>query len=197
MQTSAEMLVNHAQGGYIETASGKRFYIDAPEFDINDIAAATSKQCRYTGHTKDFYSVAEHQILVSEIMEHLELGDPFEGCNHDDAEGYLSDIASPWKALLPDYKKLEAKVEGPLRRWLGIPEQMTDGCKRADWLALFIEVKTLLPTKGADWPAPPGVKEQAQEIASKFWIRCWTPVTAEREWLARWKQLNAKRSQPV
>lgn len=163
IQTAADYYKAHELDPYIETASGKKFFIEHPEFDINDIAHALSNQCRYTGHTNKFYSVAEHSVLVSRIMTLLDLGDPFEGLMHDAAEAYLSDIAAPWKALLPDYKILEAKIEVPLRKFYGLPS-MTAGCKKADWIALFVEARTLIPSKAADWIAPPDIKETAAKI---------------------------------
>ena len=53
---------------WIETYSGKRFYILDPrpqDVDIVDIAHALSLLTRFTGHTREFYSVAQHSVLVS------------------------------------------------------------------------------------------------------------------------------------
>lgn len=179
LETAAEHYKRNEVSLYIETATGKRFYIDKPEFDIVDIAHALGNQCRYTGHCNRFYSVAEHSVLVARIMEDLNLGDPWEGLMHDAAEAYLTDIASPWKALLPDYKILEARVEKPLRAHFDLPEIMTDGCKRADWLALFIEARSLLPSGAKDWIAPEGIKEQAAKL--KYAIFGWTNQMATWE----------------
>ena len=175
---------------YIETATGKRFYIDRPEFDITDIIHALAHQCRFTGHTKQFYSVAEHCLLVSRIVEDLALGDPFEGLMHDAAEAYLSDIAAPWKALLPDYKKLETKIETPLREWAGVPALLSDGVKRADWLALFIEARALIPSKAEEWIAPDGIKEQALDL--HYEIRCFSPHFAKSQFRHRYDDLATR-----
>lgn len=167
---------------FIETASGRNFYINKPEFHANDIAHALGNQCRYTGHSKKFFSVAEHSVLVSHIMRFLDLGDPFEGLMHDAAEAYLSDIAAPWKALLPDYKVLEEKIEVPLRAHFGLPDTITIGCKKADWLALFVEANILMPSKAAQWIAPPGIKEQAAALTN-FQIHGWKSEIAGALWL--------------
>lgn len=172
---------------YIETVSGQKFFIDNPVFDIKDITHALAHQCRYTGHSKQFYSVAEHSILVSHLVEDLGLGDPFEGLMHDAAEAYLSDIAAPWKVLLPDYKKLEARIEGPLRQWAEVPEVLSEGVKRADWLALFIEARSLMPTRAVDWIAPEGIKEQAADL--HYEIRCFTPRFAAAQFAHRYVAL--------
>lgn len=163
---SAEFYRANEKSLYIETASGRKFFYESPEFHIEDIAHALSMQCRYTGHCKYFYSVAEHSLLVADIMVILGLGDPFEGLMHDGTEGYLSDIAAPWKAMLPDYKAMEHTLEVKLRRRFGLSDNITAGCKRADWLALFVEAAVLIPSGGKDWLAPDGIKEQAAGLVA-------------------------------
>lgn len=190
LATAAEHYKAHEISLYIETASGANFYMDDPQFDIKDIAHALAHQCRYTGHSKQFYSVAEHSILVSRIVEDLGLGDPFEGLMHDAAEAYLSDIAAPWKALLPDYKKLEARIETPLRLWAGVPEKLSEGVKRAGWLALFIEARALIPSGARDWIAPEGIKEQALDL--HYEIRCYSPHFAKTQFWHRYVDLAAR-----
>lgn len=190
LATAAEHYKANEISLYIETASGQKFFIDNPEFDVKDIAHALAHQCRYTGHTKQFYSVAEHSILVSHLVEDLGLGDPFEGLMHDAAEAYLSDIAAPWKALLPDYKVLEARIETPLRQWAGVPEKLSDGVKRADWLALFIEARVLMPTGARERIAPEGIKEQAADL--HYEIRCYSPHFARTQFWRRYADLASR-----
>jgi uncharacterized protein len=193
METSSELYKRVERSMYIETVKGDKFFMDKPEFDIETIAHALGNQCRYTGHVRKFYSVAEHSVLVADLMNTLKLGDPFEGLMHDAAEAYLSDIAAPWKALLPDYKVLEAKIEKPLREFYGVPQIMSDGVKRADWLALFIEANDLMVTKAADWTAPEGVREQALEIAPLFPIHAYSPGMARKVFLRKFGDLNESR----
>lgn len=191
LATAAEHYKKHEVDLYIETYSGKKFFIEHPEFDIADIAHALAMQCRYTGHCKTFYSVAEHSVLVSKLCTMYDLGDPFEALMHDAAEAYLSDIAAPWKALLPDYKKLEAKIELPLRKHWGLPAVLSDGVKRADWLALFIEARALLPTQARDWIAPEGIKEQAALIDLP--VRAFSPALAMRSFINEYARLSQRR----
>lgn len=54
-------------GGWIETFTGRQFFPLEPDFeqvDIRDIAHALSMKCRYTGHVREFYSVAQHSVLM-------------------------------------------------------------------------------------------------------------------------------------
>lgn len=188
LQQSAEYYKKNEKALYIETVKGKKFYLDEPEFDIEEIAHATGMQCRYTGHTKRFYSVAEHCIMVSDLVAYLELGDPFEGLMHDATEAYLSDIASPWKALLPDYKIIEGRLDTKMRETFKLPLKISEGVKRADWLALFIEARELIPSKGVDWIAPPGIKEQAGSLLMR--MPCWGPEKAKQEFLSAYQRLR-------
>src|SRR5688500_14252940 len=86
---------------YIRTYTGKEFYPLKPELDkidIEDIAHALSNLCRFTGHTKQFYSVAQHSVLASEFVRvydnpHLNLFVLL----HDASEAYICDISRPLK----------------------------------------------------------------------------------------------------
>ena len=81
------------------------------DFSIEDIAWSLAHQCRYNGHTKLFYSVATHCILVAFFLpSNLKL----EGLLHDASEAYLSDLPSPIKRLMPEYQKVEARIEDAL-----------------------------------------------------------------------------------
>lgn len=172
MLNSADFYKKAIANGYsnfIETYTGKQFFLDDPKFDIVDIAAALSKQCRFSGHTSRFYSVAEHCCIVAMIMQENDLGNPYEGLMHDAHEAYCVDLPSPWKAELPEYKAFEKRFEYPLRKWAGLPDTISDGCKKADWVALYVEAHYLIPSKAKLWlTPPPGVQELADKIVLSF-----------------------------
>jgi hypothetical protein len=85
----------------VQTLSGRYFDLADPygsEIVIEDIAGALGKICRFCGHTKDHYSVAQHSVIMSNQYddEHLALI----ALLHDAHEAYTGDISSPFKRLL-------------------------------------------------------------------------------------------------
>ena len=70
----------------ISTRSGRRLYLHNPnpsQILIDDIAHGLAHQCRFNGQTNQFYSVAQHSVMVSSILP-LEL--KLAGLLHDAAE---------------------------------------------------------------------------------------------------------------
>lgn len=97
---------------YIRTCSGKKFSIENMDIDIDDIAEALSNVYRYNGHLGTNWSVAQHSIVVSDIVG-ICTGDKklaLAGLLHDASEAYLPDVPSPFKAYTNDYVKLEETV---------------------------------------------------------------------------------------
>ena len=117
-------------GPYIQTVSGRRVNPLDPspdDIDVHDIAVALSNQCRFGGHTRRYYSVAQHACIVSDQM--LERGadaqDALWGLLHDASEAYLVDLPHPLKhrSSRPSgrptgrRRALEHVLLGALRLW--------------------------------------------------------------------------------
>lgn len=189
--TTVKASAEYYEEPYIHTRSG-RFYLDNPTFDAESIGHALGMLCRFNGNTRVFYSVAEHSVLVSELMRKIVGGNPFEGLMHDGVEAYLSDIPTPFKRLLPDWQNFEAPLEAALRTWAGLPAKKSRECDYADKIALFIEGYHLIPEQGEDFIDPLGVREDALNLIStrKWGLRCWEPITAGYMWT---QQYHAQR----
>jgi len=94
---------------HIRTYTGRYVNLLDPDpstINIIDIAHALSNQCRFAGHIPSFYSVAEHSIAVSNLVDDTHA---LAALMHDAAEAYLLDIPRPLKALLPQYETIETK----------------------------------------------------------------------------------------
>lgn len=134
----------------IQLRSGKYFDLLKPEeseLTIFDIAHALSNLCRFTGHCSEHYSVAQHCVLVSWIVPPQFA---LQGVLHEIGEPVLGDVSSPLKALLPEYKALERKVEAALLPRFGLPVELDPAVKAADRVALATEQRDLMPRKEGD-----------------------------------------------
>jgi hypothetical protein len=59
-------MTQNRAGDWIQTFSGRRFYPADPrpdDMDIGDVAHALSMVCRFNGHVRFHYSVAQHAVL--------------------------------------------------------------------------------------------------------------------------------------
>lgn len=85
----------------IETFTGRMvdpFDISLDDICIEDIAHALAFKCRFTGHSRQFVSIAEHSVNVSRLCEEMNYGQFSKaGLLHDASEAYLPDVASPLK----------------------------------------------------------------------------------------------------
>ena len=132
--------------GVFTTRSGRD--IDILDFRVEDIkveevAHALALTCRYGGHCREFYSVAQHAVIVARYLEAQ--GHPLDvvmaGLHHDDSEAYLGDIIRPLKDLLPIYKEIETRFEMTLAEHFGIQYPYHEAVKDADMKVFEQEVE--------------------------------------------------------
>ncbi len=186
--------------GWVETYYGRKVYPLEPDPDtlcIEDIAHALSLQCRYNGHTPDFYSVAQHSVLASYYAEpNLQRA----ALLHDAAEAYISDVPSPLKKC-PDFKafnRIEDNLLFALADKFDFQYPFPAAIHAVDKLLLALEYRDVF--KGMlDWA--PDLTKWAR--LTLYWLQddnaprarvlaipeLWSPKQAEAEFLARWEEL--------
>lgn len=177
-----------SRGGWLQTYSGCKFHPFDPkpeEVRIEDIAHALSNLCRFAGHTKVFYSVAQHSYLVA---EHCPPTYQLLGLLHDAAEAYLMDLPSPVKndSSMADYRLLEARVQAVIFKafQVALPPHAANGMPpvvaHIDAQMLATEARDLLGPPPEPWLwLPDPYLEVVQPVA---------PQMAETEFLRAFAQ---------
>jgi len=172
---------------WIQIDSGVKFHFDNPgNIVIEDIAHALSNQCRFAGHSKTLYSVAEHSILVSSILPNsLKLL----GLMHDAAEAYLQDITKPWKDYMDSdiYKSTEAKTQELILKTFDITPCGEHEIKVADLFVLRAEAEQVFKHPPIDgWHL--GLPKYPGEIKVEFL----EPEAAEKLFLKTFHELKGE-----
>lgn len=165
----------------IHTISGKRFWpLDAraEDVDIYDIAYSLSQKCRYNGHCRGLYTVAQHCVLASQNTHH-----PQWALMHDAAEAYLPDVSRPLKPELKGFTEIEDRLLRVIAPVFGLEMPFPKEVHRIDAQMLVTEWRDLMP-KGTS----PGKKYEHIEPLP-FCIRVWDPEEAEEAFLLRFFEL--------
>jgi hypothetical protein len=123
----------------IRTFSGTWFnaFEPTPEMiNIEDIAHALSHQCRFGGHLPRFFSVAQHSVMATFMVQDE---DRLAALLHDASEAYLVDIPRPIKNKLSNYKEIEDRVMNVISRKYGFAWPLVEDVKKADEAMLHKE----------------------------------------------------------
>lgn len=165
-----------------ELYSGKLFDIVKPtpdQIELKDIAHSLSNICRFNGHCKEFYSVAQHSVVVASIS-------PYEhklaALMHDASEAYLCDLPTPIKRgvkLGKIYKEFEAKVEDVIADCFGFEYPYHESILYADSIALAAEALALMPSGGLGWDWPNWSADDLFKIKECSKIKCLTPCESK------------------
>lgn len=169
------------------TASGRRLFVldpDPEEIIIEDIAHALSQICRFGGMSTDFYSVAQHSVMVSRIVPPTFA---LLGLLHDASEAFLGDVIRPLKMLLPEYSRIEQRWEEVIldKFWLRNTENASVEVKAADRIALATERRDLVAPHSWRWD----LDEQGYQPLPERIVPL-PPIEARRLFLDRCEELT-------
>lgn len=159
----------------IATYSGKVFdlaAINPDSIDIKDIARALSMNCRWAGHVKSFYSIAEHSIRVCEAVKNPRY--KLQALLHDASEAYLLDIPKPFKIMMPEYVALENKLMNVIAEKYEFDYPLHPEVKFAD--------KGQLEWEWANLKDPKNIAPYARDYMS--------PLQAERYFIKMYREIR-------
>ncbi len=176
-------MTSHAT--WIETYTGRHVDLIDPDpstISIRDLAHHLACTNRFGGATEP-YSVAEHSVRMSFITpSHLR----FEALMHDAAEAYIGDMPSPYKRMMPEFQRFEAKLEACIRRAFEMPgDKHPDSIKYYDNMMLITEARDL----GLSWWNSNKHTDMPEPLDEK--IEPWGHVAAEERFLERFRDLRS------
>ena len=165
----------------ISTYTGRLFdprYAIPADIDLIDIAAALSKICRWGGHCRMHYSVAQHSCYVANILP-ADLR--IYGLLHDAHEAYIGDLVTPVKHLFDTagagYRQLTHHLDRTILFALDLPGLSTieqTAIAHADRRLLATEMDQLMhhtDTSLADVErAPVQIREWPNRYAYDRWL---------------------------
>lgn len=173
----------------ITLLSGKPFDYNNPEqadVSIEDIAHALSNICRFAGHVKRFYSVAQHAVNVSYLCP-LQ---PLTGLLHDTSEAFTNDIPTPLKNAIPEFGTLEKRIERAMSDKFRFHYPLPAEVKLADLKALLAERNELTNNANVRWPILDGISLTEQEMRD-IDLSPMSPEYAKQLFLERYYDLTA------
>lgn len=142
--------------------------------------------CRYGGHCRKFYSVAEHSVYVSYCVSPASA---LWGLIHDAAEAFLVDVPRPVKKMLPLYREIEYRLLLCVAERFGLPAEMPDEVKRVDNGILHVEREQLLAPSLMEWGDPQAGPSTRLPLIT---VVGHTPQAARRLFLYRYTEITGE-----
>ena len=163
-------------GMYVEPLN-----LQPDDINVYDIAHHLGNQCRYSGATREFYSVGQHVVLCAREMEARDHSAQvvYTTLHHDDAEAFLQDVARPLKEepyFGKAYRGAESRAERVIADVLGFDFPYPPEIKEMDTILLATERRDLMPPKGK-WRILEGVTPLEAEVVP------WSPKKARAAYI--------------
>jgi len=177
LPTAEECWLQTYTGGIVHPLDPKE-----DEIRLQDIAAALSKLCRFGGHCREFYSVAEHSVLMSRVVRpDMKLC----ALMHDASEAYLVDVPKPLKAFLVGYSEIENRLMSVIANKFSFEWPLPTGIKQLDMAILSderLQNMAVMNVESMLWGnilPPIGIK-----------LEFWTPDRAQYEFCAAYHMIR-------
>lgn len=169
-------------GNWMQTYTGRAFWpLDPRPEDINplDIAHALGHLCRYGGHVRKHYSVAEHCLLLSQAVSPE---NALWALLHDATEAYIGDMVRPLKQMMPHFQTVEDNLMDVICYRFELEPEMPEEVHQADARILVNEKNALMGPSPLPWEQD-GLEPLAVEI------RALSAYQASNSYMARLNEL--------
>ncbi|QDU82639.1 hypothetical protein Pla110_44000 [Polystyrenella longa] len=147
------MMVTAVDRCHIITRSGHLvdlFHMQPEDIRLEDVAHSLAMKCRFNGHSPEFYSVAQHSVIVSMNSKF-----PQAALLHDAAEAYLTDMVRPLKRHFPELIEMETRMLQVIAERFDVPyeEIMSEEVREWDDRVLVAEYEDFFGAR------PPGMEQ--------------------------------------
>ena len=214
---------------WIQTYTGRcvdPLNVDPEEVELADVAHALALKCRFGGHCREFYSVAEHCVRVSVLLQLTYRHDIrllLLGLLHDASEAYLPDVVAPLKGRISvelrnegqstPFRSAELRAMDRILEGLGVDNlraclrdrKMRDAVKHADLTMLATEARDLMGDCDGEWislPAPhpvciaPMSWREARSAFVSRWRELWPLLHVTNSGPGGWNEQYARTAYP-
>lgn len=175
----------------IQTYTGQRVSANNPQADsikLEDIAHGLAMTCRFAGQCRNFYSVAQHSVLVACLLDPPRQK---KGLFHDAPEAYTGDPPTPFSLGWPGYQKTLAALWETIAPKYGMTTDLCSRVNLADKMALAIEANSLFDQILPGW-------EMMSPLQGWSIRDCWVPQVAKMNWLYCYELISEGKSlQPL
>ena len=181
-------------GNWMQVRGGRAFWPLDPrpeEIDLDTVASALAKICRFGGHTTEFYTVAEHCVRMSYWIEqrygNKQLA--LRALIHDAAEAYVGDMVRPLKHNMGTYRAVENKILGMVHYKVGLTfnGHLVPEVKEADNRILLDERERFLEDSPYLWYQD---VQGLQPLGIEWASHAWEWRDAAWAWKDRLEELN-------
>lgn len=139
----------------VMNASGRMinpFALKAEDHDPRIVAQTLSRICRFWGQTEEFYSVAQHCLIMAELFDEPEL--KRWSLIHEWFEGLTGmDIPSPIKhsSVMVEYREAEIRCLHQAAEIFGLTPPMPEAVKVADKRLMVTEALQMMNSENFSW----------------------------------------------
>lgn len=180
--------IDEDRGIWTHMHDGSAFFVLTPrpeDIDIQHIAQALAKTCRFNGQTKDhktFASIAQHSVNVSLHKPHLY---PKEKLLHDGDEGYAPDMLRPLKMLMPEYALIGERLQKAIFERFHLTWPMPVEVMESDNVLLATEKRDFLAPSQYEWanlpdPLPEQLEPMSPEVSYHYFLDRFEELFGER-----------------